>query len=238
MNERHFRIFGIDNDKEFANRFGQKLNALPNNPIFQLGNFICIPDSEKVLAVVHVPKSRNRPHTPSQKELRVFWKRTNTGNEQMTYEEIRESFREVLIKQKEDQIGEVKTRILLILYKKHYSGQPGHPQLTSDVIKEADLSHHDIPFVKGEIAHLVQTGLVQGANYLTAPNYTLSISGMGINEVKKWIMKFNTFLQVESGTDYKQISAIESETAKLGEIWRIFNSNNYLRKKFFENHES
>ena len=214
------------------------LPALPNNPIFQLSSFICIPDSEKVLAVVHVPKSCNRPHIPSQKELRVFWKRTNTGNEQMTYEEIRESFREVLIKKKEAQIGEVKFRILFILYTKHYGGQPGHPQLTSDVIKEADLSHRDILFVNGEIAHMVQTGLVQGANYLTAPNYTLRISGKGINEVKKWIMKFHTLLQVESGPDYKQINAIESERAKLAEIWRIFNSNNHLRKKFFENHES
>lgn len=98
----HFRIVGIDNDKEFANRFGQKINALPTNPVFELGNFIPIPESEKVLVVVHIPRGYYRPHIPSQKELRIFWRRTNTGNEQMTYEEIRELFRRVLTKQSEE----------------------------------------------------------------------------------------------------------------------------------------
>jgi Putative DNA-binding domain len=87
-----FDIVGIDNDKEFANRFGQKINALPANPGFIVGNFISIPDSKKILAVIHIPESSYRPHIPSQKDLRIFWKRTNAGNEQMTYEEIRESF--------------------------------------------------------------------------------------------------------------------------------------------------
>ena len=88
----HFDIVGIDNDKEFANRFGQKINALPANPGFVVGDFIPIPNSKKILAVVHIPKSYYRPHIPSQKDLGIFWKRTNAGNEQMTYEEIRESF--------------------------------------------------------------------------------------------------------------------------------------------------
>ena len=39
-----------------------------------------------------IPESVYRPHIPSQKELGIFWKRTNTGNEQMTYDEIRGSF--------------------------------------------------------------------------------------------------------------------------------------------------
>jgi hypothetical protein len=48
---------------------------------------------------VHVPKSSYRQHIPSPKDKGIFWKRTNTGNQQMTYEEIRESFREVLLKE-------------------------------------------------------------------------------------------------------------------------------------------
>src|SRR5687768_15564840 len=58
----HFDIVGIDNDKEFANRFGQKINALPTNPVFELGEYIPIPDSERVLLVVHVPRSYYWPH--------------------------------------------------------------------------------------------------------------------------------------------------------------------------------
>jgi hypothetical protein len=33
-----------------------------------------------------------RPHLPLDTNKRIFWKRTNKGNEQMTYEEIRMSF--------------------------------------------------------------------------------------------------------------------------------------------------
>ena len=47
----HFDIVGIDNDKEFANRFGQKINALPTNPVFELGEFIPIPDRTTLLLV-------------------------------------------------------------------------------------------------------------------------------------------------------------------------------------------
>jgi predicted HTH transcriptional regulator len=36
---RKFRIIGIDRDKDLANRFGQKLNALPVNPYYELGQF-------------------------------------------------------------------------------------------------------------------------------------------------------------------------------------------------------
>src|SRR5919106_6806883 len=52
-----FIIAGIDSDNDLANKFGKKINALPTNPEFKLGNFINIPESDKVLAVIHVPKS-------------------------------------------------------------------------------------------------------------------------------------------------------------------------------------
>jgi hypothetical protein len=231
---RHFDIVGMANDKEFANRFGQKINALPTNPAFEVGNFIPIPQSEKILVVVHIRRSNYRPHIPSQKELRIFWKRTNAGNEQMTYEEIRESFRRGLTKQSEDNIGEIELRILFVLYMFHYSGQPGHPQQTSEVIKESGLSYFDAQFVNGEITRLVQTGLVHGVNYLTAPNYTIRISGEGINKIRKWISNFQEFLKVQSNSDYRQIKATGSEIGKLRELWRVFNSNDHLRKSLFE----
>jgi predicted HTH transcriptional regulator len=53
----HFDIVGIDNDKEFANRFGQKINALPTNPVFELGEFIPIPDRTP-LSLVEVVADR------------------------------------------------------------------------------------------------------------------------------------------------------------------------------------
>src|SRR5215208_6949322 len=57
-----------------------------------LQKFIEIPHSSKVLAVFHIPLSPERPHIPAQAEQRIFYKRTNAGNEHMTYEEIRMSF--------------------------------------------------------------------------------------------------------------------------------------------------
>jgi hypothetical protein len=203
-----------------------------------LGDFIPIPESEKVLVVVHIPRSYYRPHIPSQKELRIFWRRSNTGNEQMTYEEIRESFRRVLTKQSEEEVGEVEFRILFVLYMLNYGGQPEHPQQSSHVIEEAGLAYFDSRFVDGEIARLVQTDLVHGVNYLTAPNYTIRISGKGINTTRKWIANFQEFLKVHSNSDYRQISAVGSEISKLRETWRIFNSNDHLRKHFFESQTS
>jgi hypothetical protein len=53
-----FRIAGIDNDKDLANKFGKKINALPTNPNFELAPFVDIPQSNKVLAVIHIASRR------------------------------------------------------------------------------------------------------------------------------------------------------------------------------------
>jgi hypothetical protein len=147
----------------------------------------------------------------------------------MTYEEIRESFRRVLTKQSEDKIGEIEFRILFVLCMLYYSGQPDHPQQTSYIRKEAGLAHYDSQFVNGEISRLVQTRLVHGASYLTAQNYTIRISGEGINKARKWISNFQEFLKVQSNSDYRQIKATGSDIGKLREIWRVFKSNDHLR---------
>ena len=87
-----FNIKGIDEDKELAHKFGSKIiNAQPSID-FDLPKIICIPDSQKVLAVIHIPLSDERPHIPSPPEKRIFWKRTNKGNVEMIYDEIRMSF--------------------------------------------------------------------------------------------------------------------------------------------------
>lgn len=86
-----FEIKGIENSSELRHRFGQKINAIPTID-FGLPKIIGIPDSQKVLVVFYIPLSPERPHIPTTINKRIFWKRTNTGNEQMTYDEIRMNF--------------------------------------------------------------------------------------------------------------------------------------------------
>lgn len=87
----HFIVEGTDPNGEIANEFGQKLRAVPTIH-FETPKLIHISGSPSVLYVFHVPRSENRPHIPADSSKRVFWKRTNTGCEQMTIEEIRAQF--------------------------------------------------------------------------------------------------------------------------------------------------
>jgi len=87
-----FEIKGIDNNIELAHQFGQKIKANPTID-FSLPRIVPIPDSSKVLAIFEIPLSAERPHVPDlSPERRVFQKRTNRGNDFMSYEEIKLSF--------------------------------------------------------------------------------------------------------------------------------------------------
>ena len=88
---KNFTIKGIANNTELTHILRQKVHADPYI-YFSEPKIIPIPNSEKVIAVFYIPISNDRPHLPSQKERRVFWKRTNGGKEQMTYLEIRTAF--------------------------------------------------------------------------------------------------------------------------------------------------
>ena len=88
---RQFSIEGIESDKELSNKFGQKIQAIPSID-FDQPKIIPIPNSNRVLPVFHIPLSPKKPHVPSVREERRFWKRTNTGNELMEYDEIRRAF--------------------------------------------------------------------------------------------------------------------------------------------------
>jgi len=91
-NNSAFEIVGIDNDKELAHKFGQKINANPTIE-YTLPKIISIPDSEKVIAIFEIPLSSERPHIPDiSPDKRLFQKRTNKGNDYMSYEEIKFSF--------------------------------------------------------------------------------------------------------------------------------------------------
>lgn len=87
-----YEVLGIDNNKELAHEFGKRINAEPTIE-FSLPKIIQIPNTEKVLAVFYVPISPERPHIPVKNpEKRIFYKRTNKGNDYMTYDEIKMSF--------------------------------------------------------------------------------------------------------------------------------------------------
>jgi hypothetical protein len=157
----------------------------------------------------------------------------------MTYKEIRESFREVLLKEEGNRFNEVKFRILFVLYRKHYSKELRQPQLMIKVIEEADLASFESDLVYGDIVYLKDRGFVSGQYALgTAYPFSLLITDKGIDEAEKLIRGFIRFLEKESLSDYRQINAIVARSGTLIEIWRILNHNPSLRKKFFVDRES
>jgi hypothetical protein len=84
-------IPGVEANKELAHIFRKKIRADPH--IHFLGpKLIPIPNNENVVPVFYIPLSSDRPHLPSIKDERVFWKRINGGKEQMTYLEILMAF--------------------------------------------------------------------------------------------------------------------------------------------------
>lgn len=87
-----WKICGIDNNIELAHKFGQKIKANPTIS-FSLPKIINIPNSIKIIAIFEVSKSYQGPHIPDiSQEKRNFLKRTNKGNDYMSYEEIKQSF--------------------------------------------------------------------------------------------------------------------------------------------------
>lgn len=88
---KYFSIYGIENNKELQHEFGQKTRVDPQI-FYSSPKIIKIPGSSKIIAIFHIPLSPMRPHLLLDTNKRIFWKRTNRGNEQMTYEEIRMSF--------------------------------------------------------------------------------------------------------------------------------------------------
>ncbi|OAI49027.1 hypothetical protein AYO44_01090 [Planctomycetaceae bacterium SCGC AG-212-F19] len=82
---------GIPPDVDIALKFGHKLRAHPTVH-FDVPRPVPIPVSSKLIYVFHVPLSSERPHWPMNPEIQRFWKRTNTGCDPMTHEEIRGQF--------------------------------------------------------------------------------------------------------------------------------------------------
>jgi len=93
-----FVVEGIDYDKEYARKFSEKLRTIPAI-IYPVPKFIELPESDKVLVVIHIQASELSPHVSSDIQKMKFWKRTNKGKELMTLEEIREAFQRRLKQQ-------------------------------------------------------------------------------------------------------------------------------------------
>lgn len=83
---------GLELDLEFASKFGKGVRADPTIQFVPPKVLPVAGRQDRALYVVHVPRSEVRPHLPSRAEDRFFWKRTNTGCERMTLEEVRTEF--------------------------------------------------------------------------------------------------------------------------------------------------
>ncbi len=85
------RIVGIPAKKELPREFGDHIKGVRPTLAFDFKNPpIAIPGTDKVLHVIHVPLSSERPHMTS--DSRFYYRDAKGGNEIMPYEMIRESF--------------------------------------------------------------------------------------------------------------------------------------------------
>ena len=84
------RIRGITVDSDLAKDFGDKIRGASPNVYFDFSNPpVPVRGTNRVIFVVHVPQSSERPHITGEG---IFYYRTNEGNKQMSYEQIRDSF--------------------------------------------------------------------------------------------------------------------------------------------------
>lgn len=87
-----WQVEGLPPNREFTAEFGRRIRADPSIQ-YPPPLLLRVPDSsDRVVYVVHIPRSPVRPHLPTSKDERVFWKRTNVGCEQMSLEEVRAEF--------------------------------------------------------------------------------------------------------------------------------------------------
>lgn len=87
------RIVGLD-QTDFGAEFGEKIKDLDPTVYYNFTNPpIKIANENKVIYIVHIPRSTNRPHMVStgRSEGR-FYKRTNNGNNIMNYNEVKAEF--------------------------------------------------------------------------------------------------------------------------------------------------
>jgi hypothetical protein len=84
------RIIGIEPKRDFPREIGDKTKNIEPMIYYNFKNPpIKIPFNNNVIHILEIPKSPKRPHMTSTRE---FYYRTNRGNIEMSYQQIKESF--------------------------------------------------------------------------------------------------------------------------------------------------
>jgi hypothetical protein len=84
------RILGIDPGRDFPREIGDKIHNIEPSVYYDFINPpIKVPNNVNVIHVIKIPQSPNRPHWTSKGE---FCYRTNRGNVNMSYQQIKDSF--------------------------------------------------------------------------------------------------------------------------------------------------
>ena len=87
------RLVGIDSNFDFPEHFGSYPQKCMPSVTWDFKNPPISLENGKVIHIVYIPKSWNAPHSCEViSDGRFFAKRTNKGNEPMSYEEIRLTF--------------------------------------------------------------------------------------------------------------------------------------------------
>jgi hypothetical protein len=87
-----FFIEGIERDKEIAKKFGDQLKRIEPSVYFESPKDIEIPNYNKVIYIFYIPLSPERPHLTYRDKTPLFYKRTNSGCELMSYNGIKVEF--------------------------------------------------------------------------------------------------------------------------------------------------
>lgn len=91
------RLVGLDPTYDLPEQFGTYPQKCSPSVVWDFKNPPIMLDSGKVIHIIHIPRSWNAPHCieiqgKGSDKQRCFTKRTNKGNEDMSYEEIRMAF--------------------------------------------------------------------------------------------------------------------------------------------------
>jgi hypothetical protein len=85
------RIVGID-DSDFQSKFGNYPSACQPTVYWQFKEAPIKLCNKMVIQIVYIPQSFRSPHAAKRDDKWIFKKRTNKGNENMSYDEIRLAF--------------------------------------------------------------------------------------------------------------------------------------------------
>ena len=85
------RIIGINKSDDLGKYFSDKIKKIYPTVYYKFKNpVIKIPNNDKILFVVQIFQSPERPHMKT--DVGRFYYRTNGGNEFMTYQQVKEAF--------------------------------------------------------------------------------------------------------------------------------------------------